>query len=358
MKEITKLSWIINNACNLKCVHCYPNSGIETKRDFTDEEFDKLYENLKDIHFKRIFISGGEPILDKNIDKYIDIAKKIGDEVCICSNGVLLTDKRLLHLKELGINGIVLSLQAIDKESSLSIYGNELVFDAVMKAIDNIPKYELSLSVEITMMKKNLLYIDDIVSTLICKGVKAISFKRLLPVGRGEKEGNAISREENFKMLNKIADWQVEYSDVKFNVHDPLYAVVLYERFKDYIDNNPRLLDWIKGFSCRAGTRWIGVSPEGEVSPCPILLYKDVIIGNVMRNKLIDILGNSTLIEFLQQVEDNPGKNCKYNSICLGCRATAIAKNNDFFAIDPMCVEKNSICPICSKKERCNEDYS
>ena len=28
--NIGKLSWIINNACNLRCVHCYPDSGIET----------------------------------------------------------------------------------------------------------------------------------------------------------------------------------------------------------------------------------------------------------------------------------------------------------------------------------------
>ncbi len=358
MKEIAKLSWIINNACNLNCVHCYPNSGIETKRDFSDDEFNKIYENLKDIHFKKVFISGGEPVLDKKIDKYIQIAKKISEEVCICSNGVLLTDKKLSYLKELGINGIVLSLQAVDKESSLSIYGNEIVFDAVMKAIDIMPTYGFSLSVEITMMKKNLQYIDGIVNTLLAKGVKSISFKRLLPVGRGAQEENAISKEDNFMMLNKILDWQVENSDVKFNVHDPLYAVVLYERFKEYVNNNPKLLDWIKGYSCRAGTRWIGISPAGDVSPCPILLYKDMIIGNIINNKLDDILEKSSLIRLLRMVEENPGNSCKYNSICLGCRATAMAKNNDFFALDPMCIEQNVECPICSKKEQYNENYS
>lgn len=354
MEKFTKLSWIINSTCNLKCVHCYPDSGTETKEAFSDDDFETLYDNLKGICFKRVFISGGEPVLDKNINKYINIAKNISDEVFLCSNGTVLSDGILTNLKNSGVKGIVLSLQAINPQTSLSIYGNAQVFDLVLKAIDKVRDYGFIFSVEITMMRKNLNFIEDIVQLLINKGVKTISFKRLLPVGRGENEENIITKEENYDMLNKIADWQVLYKDISFNVHDPLYATVLYDRFCEF-QGNPKIMSWIKGFSCRAGTKWIGIGPQGDVSPCPILLYKNIVIGNVMHNNLKDILENSSLIKMLQEVESNSETSCKYNSICLGCRATAISKTQDFFAVDPMCMEKDAICPICLKKGKFNE---
>ena len=97
MIAINKLSWIINNACNLKCIHCYPNSGLESRKAFSENEFETLRKNLSSAHFSRVFLSGGEPIIDVNFNKYLDIAKQISDEVYLCSNGTLLTDSKLLH---------------------------------------------------------------------------------------------------------------------------------------------------------------------------------------------------------------------------------------------------------------------
>lgn len=33
--------------CNLQCIHCYPDSGIEHKKMFADDEFKKCLTTLK-----------------------------------------------------------------------------------------------------------------------------------------------------------------------------------------------------------------------------------------------------------------------------------------------------------------------
>ncbi len=350
IKRISKLSWIINNACNLKCIHCYPDSGIEHKKVFTDDEFKKMLDNFEGMHFHRTFLSGGEPILDKNFNKYLQIAKQISDEVFICSNGTLLSESKLNELVGKGINGIVLSCQAIDADSALNIYGNAQVPALVFEAIERIQKYNIAFSVEISLMKQNISQLDSIIERLISSGVNSLSFKRLLPVGRGDSTEVGLSKEENYEILKKIYDWQVAHNDIRFNVHDPLYGTILLDHLGELCDN-PAMMRWMHGFSCRAGTRWIGIDPFGNVSPCPILLYKDAIIGNILKNSLIDILNTSSLIALFQKVDIKNSNSCKYGNFCLGCRATAVAKRKSIFSKDPMCIHENELCPISTIKD-------
>ncbi|MCH5179733.1 MAG: radical SAM protein [Erysipelotrichales bacterium] len=350
IKQISKLSWIINNACNLNCIHCYPNSGIENKKDFSDDDFIKMLKNFKGMHFHRTFLSGGEPLLDKNFYKYLQVAKQISDEVFICSNGTLLTESKLNELVSNGVDGIVLSCQAIDADTAFRIYGNSQVPNLVFDAIKRIQKLNIALSVEISLMQQNVKYLDNIIELLISYGVKSISFKRLLPVGRGDSIKVGLSKKENYEVLKKIYNWQVTHNNVRFNVHDPLYGTILFDHFGE-LCNDGAMLRWLHGFSCRAGTRWIGIDPLGNVSPCPILLYKDTIIGNMMNTPLIEILNNSALMKLFQKIDSKKSNSCKYGSVCLGCRATAIAKNGDLFSKDPMCVHKNNMCPSSMKRE-------
>lgn len=345
MINIGKLSWIINNACNLRCVHCYPDSGIETKKAFEDKDFRKIRENLQGIHFSRVFLSGGEPILDKNFYRYLEIALEISDDVFICSNGTLLTDEKISELVQAGVKGVVLSLQALDSKLAKTIYGNPKVPELVFEAINRVKDHGLSLGVEMTIMKHNMHIVDELITKLSERNVDFISFKRLLPVGRGASEEICVSQEEQYETLKKIYRWQLDHPEIRFNVHDPLYGTILYDGFYE-LTNDEAIIHWMKSFACRAGTKWIGIDPDGNVSPCPILLYKDLLVGNILDRPIDQILSESPIVKKFKDAASISSHSCKYGSYCLGCRATAIAKANDIFAKDPMCIHSGEICPI------------
>ena len=273
------------------------------------------------------------------------IALEISDDVYICSNGTLLSDKKLYELVHAGVKGIILSLQALDSELSSKIYGNSNVPKLVFSAIERIKKYDLSLGVEMTIMKYNIEIINDLVLELIKHNVNFISFKRLLPVGRGADENIRVSKEEQYEALNKIFSLQISNPNIRFNVHDPLYGTILYDNFSE-LTNNETVLNWIKSFSCRAGTRWLGIDPNGNVSPCPILLYKDLLIGNILDAPLVKILEESPLIKTFESLSKYKSNSCKYSSYCLGCRATAVSQTNCVDSKDPMCIHESEKCPI------------
>ena len=60
----------ITSACNLKCLHCYNDSGIcADSKDLSDEAWLRVAEELKDMKLLSITISGGEPFLRPNVLK-------------------------------------------------------------------------------------------------------------------------------------------------------------------------------------------------------------------------------------------------------------------------------------------------
>ena len=76
----------------------------------------------------------------------------------------------------------------------------------------------------------------------------------------------------------------------------------MFDHLKSLGINQKRINTYLEknyAYGCKAGTHWIGIDSLGNVSPCPLLLYKDVIIGNVFEKPLKDILDSSVIIEQL-----------------------------------------------------------
>ena len=61
----------------------------------------------------------------------------------------------------------------------------------------------------------------------------------------------------------------------------------------------------------------------------------------------MNLLTSGKLNDYLVDIENQAeNTSCKYGNFCLGCRATAIARNGNMFTKDPMCVYKDGVCPI------------
>ena len=116
-KELTLdilLTWKCNLSCN-KC--CLPQTGPEVSfNDFT-KNLDKLY----DIGIRKIILTGGEPLVRKDIIEIILYAKKKGFEIYISTNGILLREKwkNICHC----ISWISLSLDCPTAELNEKITG-------------------------------------------------------------------------------------------------------------------------------------------------------------------------------------------------------------------------------------------
>ena len=153
----------VTDRCNYRCSYCMPSevfnnnySYIAQNKILSYEEIIHLCSILKKIGLTKIRITGGEPLLRKNIDKLVYKLKTESgiDNVSMTTNGSLLTDSKLKQLKSSGLDSITLSLDTLDSKKITKINGTKKHFDLDM-VLAGIEKY-------FTTVKTNTVVIKNI----------------------------------------------------------------------------------------------------------------------------------------------------------------------------------------------------
>ena len=87
---------------------------------------------------------------------------------------------------------------------------------------------------------------------------------------------------------------------------------------------------------CPAGTHYMGIRPNGDVTPCP---YLPVFAGTLRSSSLADLWTSSELFTDIRRRTSLGGRcgECEMNGHCGGCRARAYGMTGDLMAEDPLC---------------------
>lgn len=101
MSEITKtIHFNITNDCNLRCKHCYMSAGVNDKKELSKE---KVLSFLNEITNRNgsteVVISGGEPLIHKDVYKIIEGCKKLNHKVILFTNGLLIDEGNIEFIK-------------------------------------------------------------------------------------------------------------------------------------------------------------------------------------------------------------------------------------------------------------------
>ena len=119
-RNITYLRISVTDKCNLRCRYCMPEEGI-CKKDhadmLTEDEFITAVEAAAALGIHKIRITGGEPMVRKNIVSICRRAAAVEgiEEVCLTTNGILLPELGVA-LKEAGVKRLNLSLDTLEPE--------------------------------------------------------------------------------------------------------------------------------------------------------------------------------------------------------------------------------------------------
>jgi radical SAM protein with 4Fe4S-binding SPASM domain len=87
---------------------------------------------------------------------------------------------------------------------------------------------------------------------------------------------------------------------------------------------------------CPAGTHYMGIRPNGDVTPCP---YLPVFAGSLRTGSLAEMWTSSRLFTDIRRRSSLGGRcgECEMNAHCGGCRARAYGMTDDMMAEDPLC---------------------
>ncbi len=107
------ISWNRTKKCNLRCPHCYMEAGRPATRELTTDECLALIDEMQALGTEMLILTGGEPLLRKDIFDLARYASRRGLWVVMGTNGVLVTDKVAQKMVECGIKGVVISIDSI-----------------------------------------------------------------------------------------------------------------------------------------------------------------------------------------------------------------------------------------------------
>ena len=119
-RNITYLRMSVTELCNLRCRYCMPEEGI-CKRNhdemLTEDEMISAVEAAASLGITKLRITGGEPLVKKNIVSICRRAAAVDGikEVCLTTNGTLL-GQLAKPLREAGVSRLNISLDTLDPE--------------------------------------------------------------------------------------------------------------------------------------------------------------------------------------------------------------------------------------------------
>ncbi len=92
----------LTNRCNLRCTHCYMDSGVKEVPEFDATAWCQLLDLLVRRHERIVLsVSGGEPLISPALFPVLEKARAFGLETAVITNGVLLNGRRLERLASL-----------------------------------------------------------------------------------------------------------------------------------------------------------------------------------------------------------------------------------------------------------------
>jgi cyclic pyranopterin phosphate synthase len=164
----------VTDRCNFRCTYCMPKDIYDSNYKFfkkteilSFEEIIRLTKILADLGVKKVRLTGGEPLLRKNIHVLISHIKNIKGivDISMTTNGVLLSEKKAFLLKESGLNRLTVSLDSLDIGRFREISGSNYVPDDVLTGIENAKKAGFH-NIKINMVVKKNVNNQDIIPML------------------------------------------------------------------------------------------------------------------------------------------------------------------------------------------------
>ena len=341
--------WNITRRCNLKCLHCYAHArNIPFDNELTTMEGKKLIDDLAGFGVPVLLISGGEPLVRKDLPELAAYAVGKGMRAVISTNGTLITPQMAGTLKEIGLSYVGISLDGME-EINDRFRGVKGAFRSALKGIENCKKAGIKVGLRFTINKINVGEIPDLFKLIEENDIPRICFYHLVYAGRGSKlVEEDLSHEESRRAVDLIMDFTKKLHDQGkpkevLTVDNHADGPYIYLRLKkENPERAKEVLELLKMNEGNNSGRGIGcISWDGEVHADQ--LWRHYSFGNV-KDRPFSEIWNDTSDPLMNKLKEKKkyakGKcgTCRWLDICAGnFRVRSEAVTGDVWAPDPAC---------------------
>jgi Fe-coproporphyrin III synthase len=278
--------WNITRMCNLKCVHCYNDSGTgKSSMELSTGQAKKVLDDLAQFGVPSVLFSGGEPLTRPDLFELLDYAHQKGLRTVISTNGTLITKKLAQQIKDAGVFYVGISLDGIG-ETNDKFRGVIGAFDKAVEGIRNTHAAGVRVGLRLTLTKSNVQDIERLFDFFEAENIERVCFYHFVPAGRGSDiQTRDLTHIQSRKAIDKILEKAGSFrkagrkTDI-LTVDNHVDGVYLYRKLltenRQRVEDVWKLLTWNGGGLYSSGVGIGCIDYNGKVHPDQFWGYYDL----------------------------------------------------------------------------------
>lgn len=321
---LSSLYLYLTGGCNLHCAHCWLDPDflpqeVKVTDGLTADDVKKAVGEAKPLGLSNIKITGGEPFLNKDIFKILELITDEELSVTIETNGTLIDRKTAAFLRERGISHISISIDSQSASFHDAFRGVKGALDQALAGVENAVAQGIDVQFIMSLVSENTGDIEPLMAMAKERGARSVKINPVMPIGRGNtltQKGRTVPVED----LISLAKWSEGELAEKYEINVWFTIPSAFKPMDAFIKN--------KNAECSI-LNILGIVATGNISMCGIGKdVKGLVMGNIREDSLREIWFNNPILATLRdlvpkRMEGICGR-CILKGVCLGsCRADA-----------------------------------
>lgn len=282
--RLNYLMWECTLRCNLACKHCGSDCHKDpVQKDMPLEDFLRVVDSITphvDTHNTMIVLTGGEPLMRKDLEKCGLELYKREYPWGIVSNGLAMTPQRIESLLNAGLRSVTISLDGLEQEHN-EMRGSAESYRSAVKAIATLATKgdEIIFDVVTCVTQSNFGQLDQIRELLVSLGVKRWRVFTVFPIGRATQHDELQLPPAQFRALFDFIKTTRREGRIEMSYGCEGFLGSYETEVRDSF------------FFCKAGVNIASVLADGSISACPNL-RANFIQGNIYKDDFMDVWNN------------------------------------------------------------------
>jgi Fe-coproporphyrin III synthase len=223
--------------CNLACRHCYSESAPARRDELPARDIVRVLTVLRSEGYAQLSISGGEPLVYRELATVVREARALGFRVTMISNGLLVSQRHDDVLAQL--DGMAISFDGLAVTHD-DIRGRAGAFKKAATALRSLAAAGVPMAAAVSVTRPGLAELPDLVEQLAGFGAKAIQVRPVAKAGRARTMDGALLHTEVdhlrlFLVVQALAHELAAQSEVSPRLHcDVVPGSALWQQREQY----------------------------------------------------------------------------------------------------------------------------
>lgn len=278
---------INRSLCNFHCAHCCEEpymsrdlkkktGGIDPRPQMTLNDYAELSRQADEYGIFRFVLTGGEALLDKNLDQLISALDPMKHLIILDTNGWTFDEEKAKWFAGLGGYKAQISLDSMIEAEHDTFRGMKGSYKRVMRSLFAAKNAGLELLISTCIVKDRVFSEEFMEMCNFCKNEDIPLYVTLAkPVGTAREQESWVCTKKDVDQLKFLEDHYNVFTHMSPSYGQPGRCIT------------------VKGINT--------VNHDGEIIPCP---YMDLSIGNVTKEPLSVILERGMMNSWLGPYRD------------------------------------------------------